>query len=85
MQMESMLRFIPAIEIRDTGERLEFDAVEWFEAATDEQIREVRAWGYRVVCCDLIPDEIHCPGFEIVVSADDAEVWLAKHRPEVLR
>ena len=73
--MESMLRLIPAIEIRDTGERIEFDAVEWFEAASDQQIREVRAWGYRIVCCDFIPDEIHCPaGGDVADAIVDAQV-----------
>ena len=83
--MELRLHLIPATEIRDNGERIEFDAVDWFDAATEQQIRELRAWGYRVICCELIPDEIHCPGFEIVIESDDAEAWLAKHRPEVLR
>ena len=83
--MESAPRLIPATEIRDTGEQIPFDAVDWFETATESQIRDLRSSGYRAVCCELIPDQIHSPGFEVVIDTDGAEAWLAKHRPEVLR
>lgn len=76
---------IRAREVHETGKEVPFDAAEWFETATEQQIREVRSWGYQIVCCELVPGQVHCPGFEVIIEADDAEAWLAKHRPEVLR
>ena len=75
---------IRAIELHDDGKRVSFDARDWFDRATDEQIREFRRLSYHAVCCELLPDEVHCPVIEVIVDPDDAEIWLVKHRPEVL-
>lgn len=83
--MELRPHLIPATEIHETGEQFTFDVVEWFQTATEKQIRELRTGRYRVIYCELIGDQVHCPGVEVVIDEGEAEAWLAKHRPEVLR
>ena len=75
---------IRAIELHDDGQRVSFDASEWFDRATDSQIRTLRGLSYHAVYCELVPGEVHCPAVEVIVDPDDAEIWLVKHRPEVL-
>jgi hypothetical protein len=83
--MELRPHVISATEVHDTGDRIPFDAVDWFLSATEQQIRDLRTSHYRVIYCELIDGQVHCPGVEVIVDENEAEVWLATHRPEVLQ
>ena len=75
---------IRAIELHDDGKRVSFDASDWFSRATCEQLRELQRLDYFMVACEAEPRRTNCPARLVIVDPDDAEIWLVKHRPEVL-